>query len=89
MADPLLQALLRQGVSRPDPLRLGLDVTPTGALRNRHGVASERLFAVGTLTRGVFWEVTAVPELRQQCEAVARHVASRLKPALRRASALV
>ncbi len=89
VADPLLQALLRQGVSRPDPLRLGLDVTPTGALRNRHGVASERLFAVGTLTRGVFWEVTAVPELRQQCEAVARHVASRLKPAPRRASALV
>jgi uncharacterized NAD(P)/FAD-binding protein YdhS len=89
VADPLLQALLRQGISRPDPLRLGLDVTPKGALRNRHGVASERLFAVGTLTRGVFWEVTAVPELRQQCEAVARQMAARLKPALRRASALV
>ncbi len=84
VADPLLQALLRQGVSRPDPLRLGLDVTPAGALRDRNGVASERLFAVGPLTRGVFWEVTAVPELRQHCEAVAGHAVSRLKPAIRR-----
>jgi len=89
VSDPLLTSLLREGIARADPLRLGLDVTPKGALRNRHGVASDRLFAVGTLTRGVFWEVTAVPDLRCQCEAVARHLRARLQPVMRRAKALV
>ena len=88
VADPLLQSLLRQGTARADPLRLGLDVTLRGALYSRNGRASERLFAVGTLTRGVFWEVTAVPDLRRQCEAVARHLGSRLQPARRQAKAL-
>jgi uncharacterized NAD(P)/FAD-binding protein YdhS len=88
VTDPLLQSLLREGTARPDPLRLGLDVTPKGALRDRNGVASQRLFAVGTLTRGAFWEVTAVPDLRRQCEAVARHLGSRLQPVTRRAKAL-
>jgi uncharacterized NAD(P)/FAD-binding protein YdhS len=87
--DPLLRSLLRDGIARPDPLRLGLDVTPKGALRNRNGIASERLFAVGALTRGVFWEVTAVPDLRGQCEALARQLGSVPQPAMRRAKALV
>jgi uncharacterized NAD(P)/FAD-binding protein YdhS len=86
--DPLLRSLLCDGVARPDPLRLGLDVTPDGALRHRNGDVSGRLFAVGTLTRGAFWEVTAVPELRIQCEAVARYLGSRLHPAMRRAKEL-
>jgi uncharacterized NAD(P)/FAD-binding protein YdhS len=88
VTDPLLQSLLREGIARPDPLRLGLDVTPKGALRGKDGTASERLFTVGTLTRGIFWEVTAVPELRRQCETVARHLGSRLQPARRPAKAL-
>jgi uncharacterized NAD(P)/FAD-binding protein YdhS len=95
VTDPLVMALLRDGTARPDPLRLGLDVTPKGALLSRNGDASDRLFAVGTLTRGVFWEVTAVPDLRRQCEAVARHLglrlqaATRREPAARRTKALV
>jgi uncharacterized NAD(P)/FAD-binding protein YdhS len=89
VTDPLLQSLLHEGIARPDPLRLGLDVTPKGALLSRNGNASDRLFAVGTLTRGVFWEVTAVPDLRRQCEAVARHLRARLQPTLRQAKALV
>jgi uncharacterized NAD(P)/FAD-binding protein YdhS len=89
VTDPLLQSLLLEGTARPDPLRLGLDVTVKGALRNRNGVASQRLFAVGTLTRGVFWEVTAVPDLRRQCEAVARHLGSRLQAMTRPVKELV
>lgn len=89
VTDPLLHSLLREGIARPDPLGLGLDVTLKGALRNRCGIASERLFAAGPLTRGVFWEVTAVPDLRSQCEAVARHLGSRLQPAMRQVEALV
>jgi uncharacterized NAD(P)/FAD-binding protein YdhS len=89
VTDPLLCSLLRGGLARPDPLRLGLDVTPAGALCNRNGIASGRLFAAGSLTRGVFWEITAVPDLRRQCEAIARHLGMRLQPAGRQADELV
>jgi uncharacterized NAD(P)/FAD-binding protein YdhS len=89
VTDPLLRSLLRGGLARPDPLRLGLDVTPAGALCNRNGIASGRLFAAGSLTRGVFWEITAVPDLRRQCEAIARHLGMRLQPAGRQADELV
>jgi len=77
---PLLRGLLANGRLRPDPLRLGLDVTDTLSVVNAIGVASERLFAVGPITRGRFWEVTAVPEIRRQCETLARHLAARFAP---------
>jgi uncharacterized NAD(P)/FAD-binding protein YdhS len=34
-------------------------------------VASPRLYAVGPPTRGAFWEITAVPDIRRQCAEVA------------------
>ena len=45
--DKLIRGLLRDGVARPDPLRLGLDVTGNCALLNKDGAISRRLFAVG------------------------------------------
>ena len=75
VADPLVRSFLLDGLARPDPLRLGLDVSPTCALRGRSGIASRRLFAVGPVTRGAFWEMTAVPDIRRQCEQLARHLA--------------
>ncbi len=57
---PLIRNLLAEGLVRPDPLRLGLDVTTTCAVRDRQGAISRRLFAVGPVTRGAFWEMTAV-----------------------------
>lgn len=75
-ATPLLRQMFKSGLARPDPLHLGLDVTEQGALVNRAGAASRRLFAVGPLTRGGVWELTAVPELRRQCHHAA-HVLSR------------
>jgi uncharacterized NAD(P)/FAD-binding protein YdhS len=75
---PLLRKLFGAGLARPDPLRLGLDVTEDGALVNSAGVASQRLFAVGPLTRGSAWEITAVPELRRQCRDMAHALSRRL-----------
>ena len=71
---PLVRALLDHGLARPDPLRLGLDVTEDGALIGEDGCASRRLFALGPVSRPPFWEMTAVPELRSQCAAAARHL---------------
>lgn len=73
--DTLSQSLLRSGLARPDPMRLGLDVTSTGALIAADGRESRQLFGVGPICRGALWEVTAVPDIRQQCLALARHLA--------------
>ena len=72
---PLMQALLKRGLARPDPLRLGLDVTEEGALVGEDGTASGRLFALGPVSRAPFWEMSAVPELRSQCANAARTLA--------------
>jgi uncharacterized NAD(P)/FAD-binding protein YdhS len=73
--------MLAEGIVRPDPLRLGLDVTPSCALLRQDGAISRRLFAVGPVTKGSFWEMTAVPDIRRQCEFLAQHMASLIKPA--------
>ena len=71
----LVRRLLCDGLVRPDAHRLGLDVTPSGALKDRRGAISRQLFAVGPVTRGAFWEMTAVPDIRRQCELLAAQLA--------------
>jgi uncharacterized NAD(P)/FAD-binding protein YdhS len=70
----LVADLLRRGLVRPGPHRLGLDVTPDGAVLDRLGRPSPVLFTLGPLCRGRRWETTAVPEIRDQ----AAHLATRL-----------
>jgi len=74
VTNPVLCSLLERGLARLDPLHIGLDVTPDCALVDRFGVASERLFAVGPLTRAAFWEIVAVPDIRNQCVALAKRL---------------
>jgi uncharacterized NAD(P)/FAD-binding protein YdhS len=68
---PLVAQLLRDGAARPDALRLGLDVREDCAVLDAQSRASERLFAIGPATKGAFWEMTAVPDLRRQAEQLA------------------
>ena len=68
--NPVLRYLLRDGLIRPDPIGIGLDVTADCAVIGGAGMASERIFAVGPLTRGRFWESTAIPDIRLQCAAL-------------------
>jgi uncharacterized NAD(P)/FAD-binding protein YdhS len=82
IADPLIRRLLERGDIRPDPLRLGLDVSSVCALRNRQGEIWQRLYAVGPVTKPLFWEVTSVPDIRRQCEALAALLSARLAPIL-------
>jgi uncharacterized NAD(P)/FAD-binding protein YdhS len=82
IADPLIRALLDRGDVRPDALRLGLDVSSLCALRNRRGEIWQRLYAIGPVTRPAFWEVTSVPDIRRQCEALAAHLSARLAAGL-------
>jgi uncharacterized NAD(P)/FAD-binding protein YdhS len=76
-ANPVLQDLLEHGLIRPDPIGIGLDVTPDCAVIDRSGKPSAKLFAIGPLTRGKFWEIVAIPDIRVQCAELAQPIASR------------
>ncbi|MGX1324671.1 putative NAD(P)/FAD-binding protein YdhS [Bradyrhizobium sp. USDA 377] len=69
--NPAVRSLLDQGLARIDPLRIGIDVTRDCAIIDRDGSPSRRLYAVGPLTRAAFWEIIAVPDIRQQCAELA------------------
>ena len=70
-ANPLISHAVQAGVLRPDALQLGLDVTDTGAIINGAGQASPNIAALGPPTRGMFWEITAVPDIRRDCARMA------------------
>jgi len=81
ISHPLIRNMLETGMVRPDALSLGLDVTRNCALKDRRGAISGRLFAVGPVTKAAFWEMTAVPDIRRQCEYLANHISSLVKGA--------
>jgi uncharacterized NAD(P)/FAD-binding protein YdhS len=70
----LLRSILAAGLVRPDPLALGLATDERFRLVSRAGELQRTLYALGTLTRGRQWEVTAVPEIREQARLVARDI---------------
>ncbi|HEY0414187.1 MAG TPA: FAD/NAD(P)-binding protein [Allosphingosinicella sp.] len=76
VADPLVRQLIASGRARPDSLGLGLDVDAQSRLVGADGAPSPHLFAVGPLTKGAFWEIVAVPDIRGQVLGVARTLAS-------------
>jgi uncharacterized NAD(P)/FAD-binding protein YdhS len=70
----LIQRLVASGRVRPDPLRIGIEVTPDCAVVDADGHASRRIFAVGPLTRSQFFEIESVPEIRVQAAELARRL---------------
>lgn len=80
--DSLITSLFVQGLARPDPLFLGLDVDRHGALIDYESQPSLSLFTIGPTRKGQLWEATAVPEIRQQAE----NLAERLVKALHRSA---
>ena len=70
--DPLLRSLLDSGQVRPDQLGIGLDI-------DQKSRAGERLWALGPLTKGRYWEIIAVPDIRDQAAAVAEDIGRELQ----------
>lgn len=70
--DRLLRSLLERGCIRPDALGIGLDV-------DRRSLAGQRLWALGPLTKGRYWEIVAVPDISGQAAAVAEDMARELR----------
>ena len=73
--DPLLGSLTRLGLARGDTLGRGLEVNERAEVIGQNGSPTAGLFALGPLTAGCFLEITAVPEIRHQCAAVAAELA--------------
>jgi len=71
----LLRNVMSSALGRPDALGLGLDVTADMELIAATGHASERIYALGPMTTGTFWECTAVPDIRDQACRIARRIA--------------
>ena len=75
---PLVVSALHHGLARPDPLGLGLEVTPDFRMVGADGKLAPGLLALGPIARGGCWESTAVPELRSQCARAGSMLASQL-----------
>ncbi len=71
---PLLNTLREQGLASVDDIGLGLLTDASGRLLQRDGAPSPTLFTVGPPRKGELWETTAVPEIRQQAQALAREL---------------
>jgi uncharacterized NAD(P)/FAD-binding protein YdhS len=74
-ANPVVRNMLQEGRARIDPLGIGIDVSADCAIIDGNGSPSHRLFAVGPLTRAAFWEIIAIPDIRNQCAELAARLA--------------
>jgi uncharacterized NAD(P)/FAD-binding protein YdhS len=78
----LVGRLVELGAARADALGLGLDVDRDCRVVGTTGIAAADLFALGPLTAGRFFEITAVRDIRIQ----AAEVAGRMAAAVQRAA---
>lgn len=69
--DPLIRQLL-------DEQRIGIDDLGMGIAVEQPGRAGDRIWAVGPMTKGAYWEIVAVPDIRGQAAAVADDISREL-----------
>ena len=70
---PLLREMHHQDLIEADPLGLGIAVDAQSRIP-RSNSSGPAIYAVGSLTAGQFWEITAVPDIRVQAGKVARAI---------------
>lgn len=74
--EPLLMRLTERGAIRPDSARLGIDVDSEARTVAADGGGNDDLYALGPMTRGAFWEIVAVPDIRAQSWTLARRLSN-------------
>jgi uncharacterized NAD(P)/FAD-binding protein YdhS len=77
--DPLMQRLLDRGLVRMDGQGMGLEVTDGLNVIRADGEIAPRIWALGPIVRGVFWECVAVPDIRVQASHLAVSVVAWLR----------
>jgi len=73
--EKLLDTLIGSGRIRPDAAGIGIDVDREWRTLDTAGQPSRALYAVGPMTRGAIWEIVAVPDIRNQVQALAERLA--------------
>ena len=76
--DDFVASLVRAGHARIDHHGMGLEVSDALQIIGDDGVATPRAWALGPIVRGMFWECTAVPDIRVQARMIASDVARQL-----------
>lgn len=71
---PLYRQLFAEKMARQDDLGLGLQVDDASRLLDDKGEPQRGLYVLGSATRGHFWEVTAVPDIRFRASFIADHI---------------
>jgi uncharacterized NAD(P)/FAD-binding protein YdhS len=71
---PVLNSLHQQQLVTIDPLGLGLITSPGGEAISPFGRVQKDLLVIGALRKPGLWESTAIPELREQADRIARHL---------------
>ena len=71
--DPLLRKMLEEGLARPDQIGIALEVDEQSRI-----AGADRAWAVGPLTKGRYWEIIAVPDIRGQAAAIADDIEAEL-----------
>ncbi len=79
--DGLVSSLMAQGYANTDPHGMGLAVTATLEMIGADGTITDRAWALGPIVRGMFWECTAVPDIRVQARMIADGVLRQLATA--------
>jgi uncharacterized NAD(P)/FAD-binding protein YdhS len=70
--DALLRQLLADRIVQVDRVGMGIEVDGTSR-------AADGIWALGPLTKGRYWEIVAVPDIRGQAAAVAADIAQELE----------
>ncbi len=73
--NPILVSMATQGLITSDPLGLGLAVDAKSHAVGANGVSTPDVFVVGPLARGRFGELMGLPQVAEQPDAVAAHLA--------------
>ena len=74
--DGVLRSLLHAGLAEPDHLGIGLKVDDQVRV-----IGAVRMWAMGSLGKARYWEISAVPDIRVQAEMVADAIARELNDA--------
>ena len=73
----LIENVVASLQARTAPSGIGLDVTHDDRVIGHDGQAHASLFAMGSLTRGRWWEITGLPEIVLQARDIARRLQAR------------
>ncbi|TVP97540.1 MAG: FAD-dependent oxidoreductase [Roseinatronobacter sp.] len=65
-AAPVIRQMIAERLAYVDPLGLGIVVDRRARVLRPDGSTLPRLTAIGPVSRSAFWEITAIPDIRQQ-----------------------